>query len=452
MGIKLRDLKAEARRLIKAGQLAPALAVCDHLLASNPLDYETRLKIADLLAALGDAPGAAAVYRLVAEHDIRSGHPLPAIVALQALQDLGGSTTDLVNLMADLYAQGSPALAKFAARQAPVDLDAELEAPDARNPEDPEDPAAVVARARERAQDLSAFASYPEQFLPLAFFSELPRDVFVPVIRTLRVKRLSDGELIIREGEPSVSFFVVAAGQVRVFHTDPLGKRAEMAELHEGALFGEMALLAAQPRSASVDVVGDADILELGRSALASVEAEVPSLAPVLAKFARERLLKNLLATSPLFRPFTRQQQLDLIRRFDGHEVAPGTEIIREGDPGLGLYVVLAGEVEVTKQPAAPATGSPPAEVALARLRAGEIFGEMSLLRNQPTTASVRAVRQTTILFLAREYFQRLVEAVPEIRAYFETLSQKRDLDTRRTLANEGGGGRATDPDVRVMI
>ena len=41
--------------------------------------------------------------------------------------------------------------------------------------------------------------------------------------------------------------------------------------------------------------------------------------------FPRERLLKNLLATSPLFRPFTRQQKMDLIRRFDGHEVAPGT-------------------------------------------------------------------------------------------------------------------------------
>jgi CRP-like cAMP-binding protein len=74
----------------------------------------------------------------------------------------------------------------------------------------------------------------------------------------------------------------------------------------------------------------------------------------------------------------------------------------------------------------------------------------MSLLRDQPTTASVRAARQTAILFLAREYFQRLVQAVPEIRSYFEKLSAARDLDTRRTLGNEAG--RHTDPDVRVMI
>ena len=68
----------------------------------------------------------------------------------------------------------------------------------------------------------------------------------------------------------------------------------------------------------------------------------MPSIGAALDRFARERLLKNLLATSPLFKPFNRQQQMDLIRRFDGHEVAAGTLIIQEGAAGLGLFVVLA--------------------------------------------------------------------------------------------------------------
>jgi CRP-like cAMP-binding protein len=439
MVMKLRELKAQARTLAQAGELATALHATDHMLAANPLDYDSRLKIADLLARLGDKDAAATVYRAVAVHNIRSGHPLPAIVACKALEQLGFPSDELVELMASLYANGSPALARFAARQAPVDLDSEIPSPDLTEV-DPLDE--LVPRARDRAVDVSVYAQYPEQFLPLPFFSELPREVFAPVIRALRSRRLAAGELVIRGGEPGTAFYLVASGQVRVFVTDSLGKQSERTRLHEGALFGEMALLTAQPRTASVEVVDEADILELPRDSLAALAAEVPSLAGALDKFARERLLKNLLATSPLFRPFTRQQQMDLIRRFDGHEVAPATEIIREGEAGLGLYVVLAGEVEVTKRQAS-------GEVMLARLREGDIFGEMSLLNNQATSASVRAVRQSTILFLAREYFQRLIEALPEIRQYFEDLSERRDLETQLVLGNDD---RVTDDDIRVLV
>ncbi|HVR62235.1 MAG TPA: cyclic nucleotide-binding domain-containing protein, partial [Polyangia bacterium] len=417
MAFTLRDLKSQARTLVRGGEVPMALAAYEHLLAQNPLDNDSRLKIADLLAMMGDQSAATHVYRAVAVHDIRAGHPLPALVCARALEAMGQPADDIVNLMAELYARDAPSLARFAARPAPVDLAAEITPPDLTRAGTPE---RIAARARERAVDFSVFAQYPDQFLPLAFFSELPRDVFAPVVRALKLKRLPDGHLVIREGEPGVSFYLIAAGQVSVFSTDSLGRRTELTQLHEGALFGEMALLAVQPRTASVQVIDEADVLELSREALARLEAEVPSLGESLGRFARERLLKNLLATSPLFRPFTRQQRMDLIRRFDGHEVAPGTEIIREGEAGLGLYVVLAGEVEVSKQ--APTGGV----VSLARLRAGDVFGEMSLINQQPTNASVRAARQSTILFLAREYFQRLIEALPEMRAYFQTLSAQR--------------------------
>ena len=209
-----------------------------------------------------------------------------------------------------------------------------------------------------------------------------------------------------------------------------------------------MSLLTQQPRTASVQVVDEADILELSRESLAVLTAEVPSLGVVLDKFARERLLKNLLATSPLFRPFNHQQQLDLIRRFDGHEIAAGTVVIREGDAGQGLFVVLSGEVEVSKRQAGGG------ELSLARLRAGDVFGEMSLISNQPTTATVTAARDSTILFLARDYFQRLIAALPTIRQYFQELAQRRDVEIRLAVwqDEEAGSGRHTSPDARVIV
>jgi CRP-like cAMP-binding protein len=437
MGIKLRELKAEARTLLRAGEVGAALAAYDHILATTPLDYDSRLKIADMLAGLGDRDGAATLYRALATHDIRSGHALPALVCAKQLEALGGNADDLIDLLSGLYAHGAPALAKFAARQAPVDMESEVERPDLTKAEDV---AVVAERARTRALDFSVFVQYPEQFLPLPFFSELPRDVFRPVIRALRLRRLNDGEFVIREGEPGVAFYLVATGQVRVFATQG-GKQVERTRLHEGAL------LTQQPRTASVQVVDEADILELARESLAALTAEVPSLGAALDKFARERLLKNLLATSPLFRPFNHQQQMDLIRRFDGHEVAAGTVVIREGEAGQGLFVVLSGEVEVSKRQAGGG------EMSLARLRAGDVFGEMSLLTNQPTTATVTAARPSTILFLASEYFQRLVQALPAIRQYFEGLAQRRDIETRLAVGQEEESqGRHTSPDARVIV
>jgi CRP-like cAMP-binding protein len=444
MGIKLGELKAEARTLLRAGEVGAALAAYDHILATTPLDYDSRLKIADMLSGLGDREGAATLYRALATHDIRSGHALPGLVCCKQLELLGGNADDLVDLLSGIYAHGAPALAKFAARQAPVDMESEVERPDLTKGEDV---AAVAGRARTRALDFSVFVQYPEQFLPLPFFSELPREVFRPVVRALRLRRLNDGEFVIREGEPGIAFYLVATGQVRVYATQG-GKQVERTRLHEGALFGEMSLLTQQPRTASVQVVGEADILELSRESLAALTAEVPSLGAALDKFARERLLKNLLATSPLFRPFNHQQQLDLIRRFDGHEVAEGTVVIREGDAGQGLFVVLSGEVEVSKRQAGGG-----GDLSLARLRAGDVFGEMSLLSNQPTSATVTAARPSTILFLAREYFQRLVQALPQIRQYFEELAQRRDIETRLAVGTEDEANqRHTSPDARVIV
>jgi CRP-like cAMP-binding protein len=178
-------------------------------------------------------------------------------------------------------------------------------------------------------------------------------------------------------------------------------------------------------------VVGEADVIEVRKSALLQIMLSVPSVRDALDRFSRERLIKNLLQTSPLFAPFTKSQQGELLRHFEGHEMEAGVDIISEGEPGKGLFLVLAGEVDVITGAAGPS----PAK--LARLRAGDMFGEMSLVTDQPTTATVRAAIPTTVLFLAREYVERLAEAVPEIQAYFEELAMNRARDN--TMRREEG-------------
>ena len=432
----LSELKTQALRYVVLGDLARALRIYEVIARAVPSDLDARMKVADLCVTARQHDLARRVYAAVAFYDLQGGRPLHALVAAQALHSLGADVLTLHASLAELYGHGSPRLGK-GGRLAPPDPETPVPPPTLV---DESDVTAAAQAAADAASSTTSLTDFPSQFPPVPLLSELEPEAFQRVLGTVRVLRLPHGAPVVREGEPGTSFFLVAAGRVRVYNTDALGKQTELARLAEGAIFGELALVAAQPRSASVEVVGEADLLELGADALRAAAGELPHLAEALDRFTRERLLKNLLATSPLFSPFSPQQRVDLARRFTGHDVAPGTEIIREGDPGRGLYVLLAGEVEVLK-------GEEPFEQTLATLRTGDLFGEIALVRGTPATATVRAARPTTVLFLAREYFERLIGALPEMRAFFETLTEERLRDAQ--VVNED---LLVDDDERVLI
>jgi CRP-like cAMP-binding protein len=414
----LSELKTQALRYMVLGDLARAFRTYEAIVRAVPADLDARMKVADLCVTAKQQDLARRVYAAVAFYDLQGGRPLHALVAAQALHSLGADVATLHDSLASLYGAGSPRLGR-GGRLAPPDPQSPVPPPAIV---DEPDLSAAAQGAADAAASTTSLTEFPSMFPPVPLLSELAPASFARVLSTVRVLRLAHGAAVVREGEPGTSFFLVAAGTVRVYSTDALGKQTELARLGEGAIFGELALVAAQPRSASVEVVGEADLLELGADALRAAANDLPQLAEALDRFTRERLLKNLLATSPLFRPFSQQQRVDLARRFTGHDVAPGTELIREGDPGRGLYIVLAGEVEVLK-------GEEPFEQTLATLRTGDVFGEIALVRGTPATATVRAGRPTTVLFLAREYFERLLAALPEMRAFFETLTEERLRD-----------------------
>jgi CRP-like cAMP-binding protein len=86
------------------------------------------------------------------------------------------------------------------------------------------------------------------------------------------------------------------------------------------------------------------------------------------------------------------------------------------------------------------------AAVPLGSLRTGEVFGEMAVVRNAPTAATVVAARAATVLFLAREYVARIVAAVPEIKSYLEALADDREIDNQLVLGEVGPA------DERILI
>jgi NADH:ubiquinone reductase (H+-translocating) len=97
----------------------------------------------------------------------------------------------------------------------------------------------------------------------------------------------------------------------------------------------------------------------------------------------------------------------------------PGEEVFREGDLGDCLYIVLSGDADVV-------SGAPGSEVTLARLGAGEVFGEMALLRNTTRSATVRCRTAMDVLRLPQQEFAVLAAHLPDLRAGVEKVMEGR--------------------------
>lgn len=89
------------------------------------------------------------------------------------------------------------------------------------------------------------------------------------------------------------------------------------------------------------------------------------------------------------------------------HAVPKDAVIVGQDDPGDALFVIDRGRVKVALQ------GSGGREVILSMLRAGDFFGEMSLLDGQPRSANVIAVEETRLWVLSRDDFVSHLAACP---------------------------------------
>jgi CRP-like cAMP-binding protein len=425
---------AEARELaaraLHEADFERALALYAAGLASEPDHLDLRLRVADALLSLGRVQEAAVVYTTLAKHAANLGYPLRAAVAIKVLCTLDPALRPLMHALAELYAAESPRLG-MSLRPVPASEELALSPDSLALAELRGEP--LLQAALVQGKDLSRCSDqYPEVLPPIPLLSELTCDDFVAVLETVQLVRVKPQARVLRQGDPGHSFFIVARGDLEVVREAESGAR-RLATLHEGAVFGEMALLSRSARGAHVDTLSEADLLELSVEGLSQLAGGAATIARALDRFTRERLVMNLIATAPLFRPLDRGQRIDLVRRFVAHEVAAGTDLIREGESVPGLYLVLSGAVDVWKRDGDQ-------KVLLATLSTGEVFGEMSLLNASPASASVTAAQRSTVLVLAREYVARLIESLPALRSYLEGLGDERAMDTRMLLDNAAIG------------
>lgn len=415
------DIFNEAKDRYYKGDYFGALKLFYFIVVSFPLDYESRFYIGHCLCKLNKLKLATAVYTKVGIMMAKGGHPLKGILGFKLASQLNPKVEILLDELAKLYSKDSDFIGKgvrlsFPERSQLLPNNIEKLESNIVEPE-------ILMRVAGEVASYIDNIQYPSKVPPLPLLSQLSYDELKLVLDSTQLVFYHPGEYVIREREVGNNFYMILDGVVEVI------KRGEedeikLTELGEGAIFGEMALISNRPRTASVRALTPLYLLEFNPQKLEPIFQNSPRIKEVLSRFATERVLNNLLATNPIFKPFNRDQKLQLIKRFVFHRVPRDTFIIREGEEGRGLFLIISGTVRVIKE---EASGD---KTVIATLGPGDLFGEISLVFEKSTTASVVTDTEVTVMFLPREYFQKLIENIKEIKEYFVKLSYDRLRDT----------------------
>lgn len=110
----------------------------------------------------------------------------------------------------------------------------------------------------------------------------------------------------------------------------------------------------------------------------------------------------------PLLDGLDEEQQRRVVKTGTVLDCRAGDAIIRRGDVGNELFVILSGTVEVRM----PGAGRP-----LAVFVQGQVFGEIAFIANVQRSADVVAVTDTQVLVLTQTYLHRLIKGAPELAA-----------------------------------
>ena len=386
-------------------------------LDADPLDSFAWLQTARALANCAPEQAPSALRAAVKGLGDR-GELLAAIAAVKALEKLDRVTAEnAANQLARRFAHGAeppvkrapPPRAVASQPGSPSRAAATLDAEEALD-------LALAACQRAAKQTTEPISPPPYNVL----FSDLDPLGFGAVVSLLSVRDCTQGQQIIGQGDPGSAFYVVVRGELKVERDG-----TELAYLRGGALFGEMSLLTRSPRLASVTCTRPSLLLEFDSDAVEALAQSNPNVGSVLADYMRNRLLRNLMATSPLFAPLAPQRREQLVQAFSSRLCQADEVVIAEGQDSGGLHVVLSGQVVVTRE-------EDDGPLKVAELGPGQFFGEISLLRHSSATATVTASRRTALLVLQREAFNTMIAEYPEALAAIYKVAEDRSAANRQ--------------------
>jgi len=124
-------------------------------------------------------------------------------------------------------------------------------------------------------------------------FSELKESEIEAIGELVSSKQYNKNTIVVQEGEVGDSMAIILSGAVKVSQYSPDGREVVLCLLEKGSFIGEMALLDAEPRSATVTTMQDTELGHIRRSDFSRLMLEMPRLTKTLLSEIVHRLRRT---------------------------------------------------------------------------------------------------------------------------------------------------------------
>src|SRR5438093_345697 len=223
------------------------------------------------------------------------------------------------------------------------------------------------------------------------------------------------GDIIVKQGDPADSFYVLTTGRARALKIRADGEEIPLGVLKPGDSFGEAALAEGGTRNATVRCSTAVDVLRIDRDDFLQLVSQEPDLKQSIETTGRHRALQGFLYQFSNFGRLPTPVLRSMIDQLKPVGFEKGNLIIRQGDEAGPLYIIEKGRARAF-------AGVDGREHNLAFYREGDFFGELSILNGSPRAASVEAVTDCQLLSLEPGAVHVLRRRFPE----FEKLMSER--------------------------
>ncbi len=260
-----------------------ALEAIAEEIKKRPESFNLLLRQAEILGLAGDRDKAIAVYRELAEHSAQQGFYARAIAVINKVLRLDPTREEFTKELAAFIAAKQEAEKAEQVKLERSEKGGRRRAAAAAPPPPPATPPAAppAAEAGGRLAERERAAS--------RLFAELPHGALEQLLVAAAVRSFQPPEVIVREGEPGTSFFLIEEGEVEVHTKDTSGKPLVLAQLGVGDFFGEVAVLSGKPRTATIVSRTPVTVIEISRADLERIAGTFPEVRIVLQNFYEQR-------------------------------------------------------------------------------------------------------------------------------------------------------------------
>jgi len=269
-----------------------ALEAISEEIKRRPENFNLLLRQAEILGQAGDRDLAIEVYRKLAQHYTDQGFFARAIAVTNKILRLDPDRQDVTRELASLMAaqqvternererlERSVVLAPSASGRHVAIVEAAPAPAGKAVPAPGPGPEETAAGERQAAKEREASR----------FFAAFPQAALESLLTSTCVHTFAPAEVIVREGEPGTSLFLIENGSVEVHTVDPKGRPLVLAELGPGEFFGEVAVLTGRPRTATIQAKEPVTVIEITREQLEGIVAAHPQVREVLERFYQQR-------------------------------------------------------------------------------------------------------------------------------------------------------------------